>query len=82
MDADGVKQEKGKEYDLIGYDENGGAKEVYFKKTGSAEDYYAPGAYIKVSASKTITVGVEVVDETDVPQTALNQIQGLGTRPQ
>ena len=82
VDADGVKQEKGKEYDLIGYDENGGAKEVYFKKTGSAEDYYAPGAYIKVSASKTITVGVEVGDETDVPQTALNQIQGLGTRPQ
>ena len=82
VDADGVKQEKGKEYDLIGYDENGEAKEVYFTKSGSAEDYYAPGTYIKVSASKTITVGVEVVDETDVPQAALNQIQELGTRPQ
>lgn len=82
VDADGVKQEKGKAYDLIGYDENGGTKEVYFKKSGSAEDYYAPGTYIKVSASKTITVGVEVVDETDVPQKALNQIQELGTRPQ
>lgn len=42
VDADGVKQEKGKEYDLIGYDENGEAKEVYFKKSGSAKDYYAP----------------------------------------
>lgn len=82
VDADGVKQEKGKAYDLIGYDENGGTKEVYFKKSGSAKDYYAPGTYIKVSASKTITVGVEVVDETDVPQKALNQIQELGTRPQ
>lgn len=82
VDADGVKQEKGKAYDLIGYDQNGGTKEVYFKKSGSAEDYYAPGTYIKVSASKTITVGVEVVDETDVPQKALNQIQELGTRPQ
>lgn len=82
VDADSVKQEKGKAYDLIGYDENGGTKEVYFKKSGSAEDYYAPGTYIKVSASKTITVGVEVVDETDLPQKALNQIQELGTRPQ
>lgn len=82
VDADGVKQEKGKQYDLIGYDENGESKEVYFSKTGSAEDYYAPGTYIKVSASKEITVGVEVVDETDVPQTALNQIQELGTRVQ
>ena len=66
----------------IGYDENGEAKEVYFTKSGSAEDYYAPGTYIKVSTSKTITVGLEVVDETDVPQAALNQIQELGTRPQ
>ena len=82
VDADGVKQEKGKEYALIGYDENGEAKEVYFKKSGSAEDYYAPGTYIKVSTSKTITVGVEAVNETDVPQKALNQIRVLGTKLQ
>lgn len=82
VDADGVKQQQGKAYDLIGYDETGEAREVYFTKPGRAQDYYAPGTYIKVSASKTITVGVEVVDETDVPQAALNQIQELGTRPQ
>ncbi len=82
VDADGVKQAKGKEYDLIGYNENGEAKEVYFMKSGSAADYYAPGTYIKVSASKTITVGVEVVNEANVPQEALNQIRENGTRPQ
>lgn len=82
VDADGVKQEKGKEYDLIGYNEKGEAKEVNFKKSGSAEDYYAPGTYIKVSTSKTITIGVEVVNVTDVPQEALTKIQESGTRPQ
>lgn len=82
VDADGVKQEKGKEYALIGYDENGNAKEVSFKKSGSAEDYYAPGTYIKVSASKSITVGVEVVDKDAVPQEALSEIQEMGTKIQ
>lgn len=80
LDADGVKQEKGKAYDLIGYDENGEAREVHFTKSGSAEDYYAPGTYIRVSASKTITVGVETVGKAEIPQEALRQIQELGTR--
>lgn len=81
VDADGMKQEKGKAYDLIGYNEKGDAKEVNFTQSGSAEDYYIPGTYIKVSSSKTITVGVEVVAETEVPQEALNQIRESGTRP-
>ena len=82
VDADGVKQEKGKAYDLIGYNEAGDAREVHFKKSGSAKDYYAPGAYIKVSASKTIVVGVEVVDAAQVPQEALSQIRARGTSAQ
>lgn len=48
--------------------------------SGSAEDYYAPGTYIKISMSKTITLGVEVVEESSVPQTALEKIQELGTK--
>lgn len=82
VDADGVKQEKGKAYDLIGYDETGCAKEVYFTKAGGAADLYAPGTYLIVSTSKTIVVGVKAVEEADIPQTALEQIQKLGTRPQ
>lgn len=82
MDADGVKQEKGKEYTLIGYNQKGEAKEVYFKKSGSAEDYYAPGTYLKISVSKTITIGVETIDQTAVPPKAFKKIQELGTRPQ
>ena len=80
VDKDGVKQAKGKSYTLTGYNEQGEPCEVHFTKSGSAEDYYAPGTYIKVSMSKTITLGVAVVEESDVPQTALEKIQELGTK--
>ena len=80
VDKDGVKQAKGKSYELMGYNEQGEPCEVYFTKSGSAEDYYAPGTYIKISMSKTIPLGVEVVEESSVPQTALEKIQELGTK--
>lgn len=80
VDSDGVKQVKGKEYTLMGYNDRGEEREVYFTKTGSAEDYYAPGTYIKVDASKTIVVGLEVVDKVSVPQAALEKINTLGTK--
>lgn len=81
-DADGVQQEKGKEYDLIGYNQEGKEREVSFTKRGTAEDYYAPGTYIKVNTSKTLVVGVEAVEESSVPQAALNKIFSLGTKKQ
>lgn len=80
LDADGVQQEKGKEYDLIGYNQEGEGREVSFKKSGTAEDYYAPGTYIEVNTSKTLVVGIEVVEESNVPDTALDKISSLGTR--
>ena len=58
----------------MGYTEQGEPCEVYFTRSGSAEDY------IKISMSKTITLGVEVVEEPSVPQTALEKIQELGTK--
>ena len=64
----------------MGYNEQGEQREVYFTKSGSAQDYYAPGTYIKVSMSKTIVLGVEVVGEQSVPQLALEKIQELGTK--
>ena len=80
VDEDGVRQTEGKSYELMGYNEQGEQHEVYFTKSGNAEDYYAPGTYIKVSMSKTITLGVEVVEESSVPQIALEKIQELGTK--
>ena len=80
VDEDGVRQTEGKSYELVGYNEQGEQHEVYFTKSGNAEDYYAPGTYIKVSMSKTITLGVEVVEESSVSQIALEKIQELGTK--
>ena len=80
VDKDGVKQAKGKAYNLVGYNDQGEQKEVYFTKKGSAKDYYAPGSYIKVNMSRTITLSVEVVEESSVPKAALEKIQELGTK--
>ena len=80
VDKDGARQAKGRSYELMGYNEQGDQHEVYFTKSGGAENYYAPGTYIKVSMSKTITLGVEVVEESSIPQTALEKIQELGTK--
>ena len=79
-DASGVKQEKGKEYNFIAYNEDGEEKEVSFKQKGTAENYYKPGTYIKVNTSKSITLGFEVVTESNVPEVALEKIKSIGTR--
>lgn len=81
-DDDGVKQQKGKAYELVGYNEKGEDREVYFIVKGTAENYYAPGTYIKVTTSKTITLGQEVIQESSVPQAALDSIINNGTKVQ
>ena len=73
---------RSKEYKLIGYDENGNEKEVYFSVKGTAENYYAPGTYIQVTGSKTLTLGNAPMEKSAVPQAALKQIQENGTRIQ
>lgn len=80
MDADGVKQAKGKEYVLTAYNARGEKREVCFTKTGGAVDYYAPGAYIEVQTSKTLVIGVRMVEEKEIPAAALEQIRTHGTK--
>ena len=74
VDADGVKQVKGKAYDLIGYKAQGEDRELHFTQTGSAGDYYTPGTFLKIAASETIVVGVETVEKTAVPPAALDRL--------
>ena len=74
VDADGVKQVKGKAYDLIGYNAQDEDRELHFTQTGSAGDYYAPGTFLKIAASETIVVGVETVEKTAVPPAALDRL--------
>lgn len=80
VNSEGEKQEKGKEYKLIGYDKEGNKREADFTKRGTAKDYYAPGTYIKISASKTISLGETTINKEDVPAKALEKIEKEGTR--
>lgn len=79
VDSAGTKQEKGKTYDLFCYDKEGNQKSFHFLKKGTAKDYYPAGTYIKINASKTISLGESVVSKDDVPKKALLQIQQEGT---
>lgn len=80
VDANGVQQERGKAYELIGYNKSGEKREVSFNQKGTAENYYAPGTYIKIDVSKTLEVGVAVIDKQNIPEKALEKINELGTR--
>ncbi|MFM1602561.1 YxeA family protein [Helcococcus ovis] len=79
-DNNGKNAEKGKQYELIGYNDKGESREVQFSKKGEAKDYYSPGIYIKASTSKTLVIGISVVDEKEVPKQALEKIKSNGTR--
>ena len=79
LDADGVQREKGKAYELKGYNAKGEEREVHFTKKGTAKDYFAAGTYIKVNVSKTLEVGIEEVEEQNVPLMAMEKIRELGT---
>lgn len=73
-DANGVQQEKGKEYNLLGFNQNGDERKVRFIKRGTSEDYYEPGTFIKVDVSKTLEIGVSIVEKDDVPEKALEKL--------
>lgn len=80
VDDKGEKQDKGKSYDLIGYDKEGKKKDVRFVQRGTSKDYYAPGTYIKVKSSKTLDLSQVPVKKDDVPKKALEKIEKEGTR--
>lgn len=80
VDDEGKKEIKGKEYNLIGYDKEGNKRAFSFSKQGTAKDYYAPGSFIKISASKTISVGETIVNKDEIPSKALENIEKEGTR--
>lgn len=80
VDADGVKQAKGKEYRLTAYNDRGEAREVTFTQSGSAGDYYAPGTWLVLQTSPTLVVGVSTTEEAQVPAAAREKILDQGTR--
>lgn len=75
-DRNGKAMEMGKNFTLMAYDDQGQPRQVDFTVKGDEpSDYPQPGTYLKVSASKQIVVGWDVIDESSVPAKALEQIK-------
>ena len=73
---------KGREYHLTGYDKDGKSTLVFFAKHGKAEDYYAPGTYMRVDGNSVTYVGEAEVKKEDIPEKALKAIEEKGTKYQ
>ena len=62
VNKDGVNQEKGKEYNLIGYNQNGERKELSFKKKGNlvvGVEIITESDIPKEALNKIISLGVK-----------------------
>jgi uncharacterized protein (TIGR01655 family) len=79
--ADGVDMGLGKEYTLRAYDEAGQAKDVSFNvyapggTIASSAELPKPGEFLKLNASRDLVLNWHVIDESQVPATALSKIK-------
>lgn len=72
MDAQGKPQDKGYEYHLVGYDEEGNSLDLDFTVLGNnVDDLYAPGTYVRAEANAKIVVFQEPVPKDQVPASVL-----------
>jgi uncharacterized protein YxeA len=75
LDKDGKIQGLTVIYQLTGYNAEGKAREMEFSGSLDFHDVYPPGTFIKVKASKTGAIGKEALDESNVPEQALEKIK-------
>lgn len=73
----GEKQFIGREYFLVGYNEQGQSCHITFITRGN---YYKPGTYIELNTDKKIVIDQKVIKKSDVPKRALAQIKYYGTK--
>ncbi|CAM4270492.1 YxeA family protein [Erysipelothrix inopinata] len=75
-DDSGKEVDTGKEYALVSYNEKGEKRVLEFSyRTEDSSKLLQPVQYVKVSASKQIVVGQEVVKESDVPESVLKYLK-------
>jgi uncharacterized protein (TIGR01655 family) len=73
---DGKEVGLGKKYSLTAYNEQGESKTVGFSvNSEDSTNYPQPGTYLRISASKQIVVGWSVINESSIPEKALNMIK-------
>jgi uncharacterized protein (TIGR01655 family) len=64
-----------KVYDLICYNADGNEKKLEFRARLDFQELYPPGTYVRVSVSKTMVLQQNALDESDVPEKALEMIK-------
>lgn len=77
-DSSGNVVDKGKNYSFIGLNEKGEKKKLEFSySTEDSKKLIQPGSYLKISSSKTIVLGQEVILESQVPVQIFDEILTL-----
>lgn len=74
LDREGVKQAEGKNYTLMAYDKEGNEKKVEFSVM-NPDNLLKPNTFLRVSASKQTVVNTTIIDQSEVPEKALEKIQ-------
>ncbi|MEG0327198.1 MAG: YxeA family protein [Erysipelothrix sp.] len=75
-DDSGKEVDTGKNYSFVSYNEKGERRTLEFSyTTEDTSKLLQPGQYLKISASKQIVVGQEVVKESDVPTDVLKYLK-------
>ncbi len=78
IDDSGKVVDKGKSYSFIGMNKDGEKRTLEFSyTTEDVNKLLQPHTYVKVSASKTIVLGQQVISESEVPSSILNIIKTL-----
>jgi uncharacterized protein (TIGR01655 family) len=70
-----------KVYDLICYNADGKEKKLEFRARLDFQELYPPGTYVRVSVSKTTVLQQNALNESDVPEKALEMIKKNFTPP-
>lgn len=76
LDDSGKKFDRGRDYEFTGYNEKEESRILTFSyTTEDPEKLIQPGTYLKISASKDIVLGQEVIQQSDVPKNVLELIK-------
>lgn len=74
-DSDGNVADTGKEYQFVGYDKEGNAKELSFTiRTEDPDKLLQPGRYLQIETSQVHVLSETYIDEDKVPQKALDRL--------
>lgn len=75
LDASGKKQDVGRNYRVVAFDESGNERVLEFTVTGE-NNLLKPNTFLRISASTQIVLETHVIQESEIPAKALEKIKG------